>query len=121
MSTIAAIGLVVGISAYAYDWSQRQYFVAAENGQVVIFRGVDLTVPGLTLSQVDEVTDIKLQSLPDYQSQRIEAGISAANKAEARRIVSNLSVQVTDPTPTPTPQASLGTNPTTKPTTTETP
>ncbi|HPU13958.1 MAG TPA: protein phosphatase 2C domain-containing protein [Aeromicrobium sp.] len=121
VSTVIAVGLIFGIGAYAYDWSQRQYYVAADNGQVVIFRGVDVNVPVLALSQVEEVTDIKLESLPDYQSQRIEAGISAANKAEARRIVSNLSVQVTDPTPTPTPQASLNTKPTTKPTTVETP
>lgn len=103
VTVVAALALVGGAGAYAYDWTQRQYFVAASDGQVAIFRGVDLNVPGVKLSELDEVTEINLDSLPEYQSQRINAGISAASKAEARRIVSNLSVQVTDPTPTPTP------------------
>ncbi|GAA3538055.1 serine/threonine protein phosphatase [Aeromicrobium flavum] len=100
---LVVVGLVGGAGAYAYDWSQRQYFVAPSDDSVAIFRGVDLSVPGLTLAHVDEITRIRIDTLPPYQRDRVAAGITAADRDEAKRIVTNLSIQATEPTPTPTP------------------
>ncbi|WP_269304367.1 PP2C family protein-serine/threonine phosphatase [Aeromicrobium sp. HA] len=103
LAILVILGLVGGAGAYAYDWSQRQYFVAPSGDQVAIYRGVDVDIPGLTLKTVDEVTRIQIDTLPPYQRDRVAAGIAAADHAEAKRIVTNLSIQVTEPTPTPTP------------------
>ncbi|MCD9154344.1 PP2C family protein-serine/threonine phosphatase [Aeromicrobium duanguangcaii] len=103
---VVIVGLLGGAGAYAYDWSQRQYFVAPQDGQVAIFRGVDLSVPGLTLAHLDEVTRIQIDTLPAYQRDRVSAGITAADHDEAQRIVTNLSIQAVEPTPTPTPTPS---------------
>jgi serine/threonine protein phosphatase PrpC len=102
--SLVVVGLLGGAGAYAYDWSQRQYFVAPSGDRVAIFRGVDVSVPGLTLAHVDEVTRIQIDTLPAYQRDRVAAGITAADHDEAKRIVTNLSIQVTEPTPTPAPK-----------------
>lgn len=110
LATLVVLGLVGGATAYAYDWSQRQYFVAADGDYVAIYQGVDISLPGMDLSQVDEVTAIRIDSLPTYQRQRVEGGITAPDRDEARRIVTNLSIQVTEPTATPTPTPSRPTS-----------
>lgn len=103
LASLVILGLVGGACAYAYDWSQRQYFVAPSGDLVAIHRGVDVSVGGFSLSEVDEVTGVRIDSLPPYQRDRVAAGIAASDRDEAKRIVTNLSIQVTEPTPTPTP------------------
>lgn len=118
LAIVVVFGLIGGAAAYAYDWSQRQFYVAASNGNVAIYRGVDVSIGGLSLSEVDSVTSIAIDSLPAYQRDRVEAGIPAGDQAEAMRIVTNLSIQVSEPTPTttPTPRRSPRTpRPTTSP------
>lgn len=102
LGSLVIIGLIGGASAYAYDWTQRQYFVAPSGDHVAIYRGIDVSLPLVTLSHVDQVTGVQIDSLPMYQRDRVKAGIPASDLAEARRIVTNLSIQVTEPTPTPT-------------------
>lgn len=109
--TGAVIAIVLGTAAatvFAYDWTQRQYFVADNEGTVAIFRGVDANLPGLALHSVDEATDIRLEQLPTYARQRVEAGIVATDRDDAQRIVTDLSEQVqeVEPTATPTPNPS---------------
>jgi len=120
LATVVVLGLLGGAGAYAYDWSQRQYFVAPSGDLVAIHRGVDVSIAGITLSHVDQVTGVRIDSLPAYQRDRVNAGITAADLDEAKRIVTNLSIQVTEPTPTATPSPTpRRTRPT--PTPTETP
>ncbi|AWB90776.1 PP2C family protein-serine/threonine phosphatase [Aeromicrobium chenweiae] len=103
----AAIVVVAAIlaagGAYAYNWSQDQFYVAASEGRVAIYRGVQVDIPGITLSHVDELTDIELSSLSDFQRREIEDGVEASSKADARRTVAELDVIAPTPTPTPTP------------------
>lgn len=121
LGSLVVVGLVGGAGAYAYEWSQQQYFVAPSGDQVAIYRGVDVEVPGLSLAEVDEVTRIRIDTLPPYQRERVAAGITATDRDEAKRIVTNLSIQVTEPTPTPTPTRAPKTRPTEPATTAETP
>lgn len=103
--TVAIAAIVLGTAAatvFAYDWTQKQYFVSAEDGAVVIYRGLDANLPGLSLNSIEEATDIKLVGLPTYSRQRVEAGITATDLADAHRIVSDLKDQVRTPAPTPT-------------------
>lgn len=109
LGSLVVLGLIGGATAYAYDWTQRQYYVAPSGEHVAIYRGVDVSVPLVTLSHVDDVTPVLIDSLPIYQRDRVRAGIPASDLDEAKRIVTNLSIQVTEPTTTPTPA------PTTKP------
>jgi len=99
--------ILAGAGTWAYQWSQDQYYVAAADGRVAVFRGVEADIPGLTLSHVDETTDIELTSLTEFQRREIEDGIEASSKADALQTIEELDViPAPAPTPTPTPDPS---------------
>lgn len=111
--SVAALAIALGTAsatAFAYDWSQKQYFVSDNNGTVAIYRGVDASLPGLTLKSVEQMTDVEVASLPSYSRQRVQDGITATSRAQAEQIVTDLKSQVreTEPTPTPTAKSSRG-------------
>ena len=114
---IAAVLLVLALIAagclLAYRWTQKQYYVAADQNRVTIFKGVPANVPVVRLHSVQHRTDITIESLPQYFAQQVRAGYDADNLADAQSIVRRLTGLVrVCPTPTPSPSAS----PTKKPT-----
>ena len=114
-AVLVLVALIVGAgSAWAYSWSQKQYFVAAQDGKVAIFKGVQADIPGITLQHVEQVTDVELATLPAFRRQQVEAGIEASSKADAEKTVAELDQLVIPPTTTPTP------TPTKRPTPTKT-
>jgi protein phosphatase len=82
--------LVVVGGAAAYSWAQKQYYVAADDPQVAIYKGVQMDLPGVQLSEVYEVSDVKLDELPEYNRGLVEDGIVADSLPDAREIVDNL-------------------------------
>ena len=113
---LVVVGVVVWLLAtMAYNWTQEQYYVAADGENVSIYKGVDADVPGLTLTSVYETTRIDLDTLPDFRADQVRGGISADDLTDARDIVSRLRTFVrVCPKPEPTP------SPTTSPTRSET-
>ena len=105
IGVLLLLGLAGGVAYWAYEWSQQQYYVAEDDGRVAIYRGVDASLPGITLQQVDERTDIEIADLPDYQLGRVEDGISAASREDADQIVENLQSSLPEPTPSASPSA----------------
>lgn len=111
---LVALAVVVGAIAaglfYAYQWTQDQYYVAASDGKVTIYRGVQADIPLVTLQRVDEVTDIELDTLPAFRAEQVEGGLEADSRANAEQIVENLRdlavVPESTPSPSPTPSAS---------------
>lgn len=101
---LVVLALILGAGgAWAYSWSQKQYFVAAEDGKVAIFKGVQADIPGITLQHLEQLTDVELDSLPEFRRQQVEAGIEASSKADAQKTVDELDRFAIKPTPTPTP------------------
>ncbi|MCW2790009.1 MAG: serine/threonine-protein phosphatase [Aeromicrobium sp.] len=98
---IAALVVVAG--SLAYSWTQKQYFVAASEGRVTVFRGVQANIPLLDLNHVEERTSITLASLSDFQRKQVEAGIEASSKDDALRTIAALDVRTPTPEPTETP------------------
>jgi PPM family protein phosphatase len=112
---VAVVALILAAGgAWAYNWSQKQYFVAAQDGKVTIFKGVQEDIPGITLQHVEQVTTVELSALPEFRRQQVEAGIEASSKADAEKTVAELDQLAVQPTPTPSK------TPTTKPTPTKT-
>ncbi|MGQ2911952.1 MULTISPECIES: PP2C family protein-serine/threonine phosphatase [unclassified Aeromicrobium] len=109
---LVALAVVVGAIAaglfYAYQWTQDQYYVAASDGKVTIYRGVQADIPLVTLQRVDEVTDIELDTLPAFRAEQVEGGLEADSRANAEQIVENLRdlAVVPEPTPSPSPTPS---------------
>jgi serine/threonine protein phosphatase PrpC len=84
------IGVLFVAARLAYDWSQRQYYVAAAGSQVAIYRGVQEQLPGLRLSTVFEAEQLPLSSLPVYARERVAGGIEVDGLTEARSTVAQL-------------------------------
>lgn len=102
--TASILAIILGTAAataFAYDWTQKQYFVSENEGNVAIFRGVDANLPGLSLNSVEQTTQIDLESLSTYSRQQVEGGITATSLEDAQRIVTDLRRQVRAPTPSP--------------------
>ncbi|MET0449052.1 MAG: serine/threonine-protein phosphatase, partial [Aeromicrobium sp.] len=121
---VVVVAAILGAAGFfGYRWSQDQFYVASEDGRVAVFRGVQADIPGLTLSHVEEMTDIELTSLNDFQRREIEDGIEASSKADALETIAELDVVAPTPTPTtPAPTTPAPTTPapstaTTKPST----
>lgn len=133
------VGLVVilgllGVGArWAYDWTQRQYYVgaypvdnsdASQPRRVAIFRGIAQQIPGIRVSQLYELEPLALAKLPPYHRERVASTITANDLGEARTIVAMLSdvarrcAPPPKPTPTPKPTGTPGSN---RPTATATP
>jgi PPM family protein phosphatase len=82
--------LVLGGGYLGWRYTQSQYYVGTDAGQVVIYRGVNQNVAGLDLSHVYQRTGIPLAQLPLPDQSLITATITASSIARARQIVGNI-------------------------------
>ena len=91
---IATYLLLIAIASYglflAIEYTQTRYFVAINDGYVVIFKGIKEELGPFKFSSVYEVTDVSVDSLTDFQREALERSISAESPEEAQRIVSQL-------------------------------
>ena len=115
LAVLALILLLVGIVAVAaYRWTQSQFYVADDGGQVAVFRGVEADVPGVRMHEVEEGSELSLDDLPTYNARQVREGISADSLDDARGIVTRLERLALCPDPKQ-PEASPGASPSGKP------
>ena len=95
IAVVLLVALVVA-GLLAYRWSQQQYYVAEADGRVTIFKGVRLDVPGLSLSEEHESSDLSVADLPDYNAGQVADGLPAEDLADAQAIVNRLDALVDD-------------------------
>jgi serine/threonine protein phosphatase PrpC len=118
---VTLLVLVAALLTGAYLWSQQQYYVAEDGPQVAIYRGVQLELPGIDLSDTYEVDDLKVADLSEFNQAKVEEGIVADDLEDARRIVQNLTEQAEgqarepDPSPTDTPSEKPSDEPSARP------
>ncbi len=84
------LAVLCGGLAIAYRWSQQQYFVGADRGQVAIYQGVNANLPGVTLNHVYQDQHLPLSHLPGFRRSQVLDGLDANSLAKAQRIVSQL-------------------------------
>jgi len=90
LATVIVLGIVwVGMAA-AWSWSQQQYYVGEQDGTVVIFRGLNADLPGVSLSTPYETTNVELTRLSDFDAGKVREGIESGSLDDARRAVENL-------------------------------
>ena len=125
------IGVVIAGTLYAsWAWTQQQFYVAANQGVVTIFRGVHQDLGPVSLSRVEATSDIAVDDLPDSYQTRLAQGVSVDDRAAADALVADLDLQAracvyaesqgedcktvpptwTTPTPTPTAPTPTGTS-----------
>jgi serine/threonine protein phosphatase PrpC len=91
VAVLGVILIVLGGGSYAaYNWSQRQYFVAAHNGNVAIYQGVSQDVGPIRLSHVESESDVVVDDLPDFYRAKVEDSVSTDTLKDAQALVSQL-------------------------------
>ena len=120
---VVLLALIAAGSAGVNSWKNSQYFVKASDGNVVIFQGLNQTIPGLILSTVAEqpVPPLPVASLPDTERMNVEQGITVGSLLQGEDKVATLRAAAFScvakwvpgcpgaaplPTPTPTPTVS---------------
>jgi serine/threonine protein phosphatase PrpC len=91
--TLLVLALVGAGSYGLWRWTQAQYFVGAEGDQVAVYRGINTAIGPVHLYSLVDRSDMRLTDLVQVARQRVEDGIPAGNRAEAERILSNLTGQ----------------------------
>jgi protein phosphatase len=99
LSRLLVLAVVVGvlwlIGAGAWSWSQDQFYVGQDDGTVVIFRGLDTSLPGIDLSHPYESSNVTLDRLCDFDADKVREGIDVDSLEDAHDTVSNLAGQMT--------------------------
>jgi len=94
VAVLALVLVVLGGGAYAaYAWTQGQYFVGADGGKVAIYQGVSQDLGPVTLSHVQEPSDIAVADLPDFYRAQVEATISKNTLRDAQALVADLRIE----------------------------
>ena len=84
------IALLGVLAAYAYQWTQEQFYIGADEDTVVIYQGVQQGIGSIPLSTVHTDTGIRLDSLPDYVRVSVIHTITVADLNEARSVVERI-------------------------------
>lgn len=88
--SLVALGVIGAVAVVAYNWSQQQYYVASNGGQVAIYQGLQADLPGVELHHVYESQDLMLTELPSFRRSQVIDGLEADDLAHAHLIVDKL-------------------------------
>jgi PPM family protein phosphatase len=94
-SLVVLVAVVVGGLYVGWRVTQDQYYVGADKGQVVIYRGVNQRIAGINLSKPYQQTGIELAQVPTPYQQTVKATDAASSLANAQAIVANVREAVT--------------------------
>ena len=91
-SLVALFIILIGAGLYVgYQYVHSQYYVGTKNGNVVIFRGLDQQIFGLSLSSVYRTTSLPVAGLQTQDRQAIHR-LSSGSLSQANRLVSNVTM-----------------------------
>ena len=81
-------GALYGAGRYAL---QNSWFIGVnEDGFVTVYQGRPETIAGMTLSEAEEVTALRVDDLPEYVHDDLEEGIKVESLEDAHAAVTNL-------------------------------
>jgi protein phosphatase len=115
---VAALVVLVAGAIGTYAWALGHWFVGVDGSgaadEVAVFRGLDVSVVGFDLYELDQNTGLPMADLNPAARNRVQGGITADNPDDADRILSALRAQRLPvcPTPAPTPADSTTALPT---------
>ncbi|MFD2675096.1 PP2C family protein-serine/threonine phosphatase [Gulosibacter bifidus] len=89
-ASLLLLGVITGSSVLAYNWTQTRYYVGVDNGNVVIYQGVQATLGPIPLSEVVEKSSVHVDDLPDYQRNQVTNTISFDNLKAAQELIERL-------------------------------
>ncbi|NQD86262.1 serine/threonine-protein phosphatase [Paenarthrobacter sp. CM16] len=89
VAAVVVVGVVVGLWL-GYAWTQTRYYVGEFDQRVAIFNGISQRLGPIQLSRLEAVTDIRVDSLPEYGQQSVRQTVPAGDLDDAQAIVENL-------------------------------
>jgi serine/threonine protein phosphatase PrpC len=105
---VLALVLIAGTAFLGWQYTQSQYYVGGtDDGHVAVFRGIRGSVGGIHLSGVAQKSDLRLAELQPVAERRVNQGIQARSRADARNIVRRLHDQRLDCPPAVVPSPSV--------------
>jgi len=87
---ILLVVVVVGGGYAAWRYTQSQYYVGTDGKQVIIYRGVNQRVLGMSLSGVYQRTGIPLAQVPSTDKTQVRSTVPASSLTDAQRTVSSI-------------------------------
>lgn len=89
LAACVVVGLAWIALAFAWSWSQNQFYVGEEDGKMAIFRGLNAQIPGIEISHPYEISDVDLDNLSEIDADTVIGGIEANDLDDARATVEN--------------------------------
>ncbi|MEX0835802.1 MAG: Stp1/IreP family PP2C-type Ser/Thr phosphatase, partial [Nitriliruptor sp.] len=90
LAVLVAIAILVALALLGGRFLlDRSYYVGLDDEQVVIYRGVDVTVGPVELGRVHERSQLSVDDVPSWYAEALDDGVTAADLADARRIIEN--------------------------------
>ena len=93
MALVVLAAVVIGGGYGAWAYTQHQYFVGTDDGHVVIYKGVNQKVAGISLSSVYSRSSLTEDQVPPQELSMVQGTISATSLTDANRIVAQLQSQ----------------------------
>jgi len=92
ISLAVLLAIIIGGGYLGWQLIQEQYYVGADSrGQIVIYRGVNQRIAGVSLSKPYQQTGIQLAQVPVNYQQTLKATDTASSLADAKNIVATVS------------------------------
>jgi PPM family protein phosphatase len=92
---VVLAAVVLGGGYIAWRYVQGQYYIGEDNGNVAIFRGVNQSVLGVSLSSLYQRTGIAINQVPSGTRSMISQTISENNLAGAQSVVGQMQDGIT--------------------------
>ena len=90
VGVLLVLGAITWAVVASYQWTQTKFFVGEDDGQVIIYQGVQQNVGPFSLSTPYEDTGIAVDDLPLFIQDSVRDTVPADSLAEARDIVERL-------------------------------
>lgn len=94
LTVVVLVGLLWAAAGTALAWSQRQFYVGVDDGEVTIFRGLPTSILGLDLGKPYESTGLSVSLLSDFDTDAVLDGVTQASRASAEKYVRTLATRV---------------------------
>jgi protein phosphatase len=94
-SLLVLVAVIIGGGYIAWRWTQNQYYVATDRGQVVIYRGINQRIAGISLSSPYKMTAIPLAQVPSNYQQTVTTAYAAGSLSQVEQTVGNIRAAVT--------------------------
>lgn len=83
------VAIVLGGVCGAYAYAQNSFYVIAQDGVVCVYRGLPGSFAGLSLSWLEEQTNIPVDKLAPTTASRLEGGMSVGSLEEAEQLIAD--------------------------------